>query len=298
MAQTRRVRRGASGRTRKASRRPMTKPAVKAVAKIATRVFKRNLETKYVAGYMTGAEGVPVDIYGDVWPQGTGGGPNGNPQLWCALPNVNEGTQTTEYTREGVKINPTSLVADLDLKFNTKAALASGDIDQASWDITAFVWYGYCKRYRNNDDINANKVNIVENMLEVGDGTTTRWLGSDTMDQFHQNKEFVNLKLKKVRMYRPLGGQNTGTLAGGITTYYPQVINKTMKLRFKTPKSLKYNELMSTPENYAPFIIIGYRHNDASQASNTYVVSPPFANVAQVPALQAVVRSHLYFKDA
>lgn len=288
------------GTTRKAGK--ITKPAAKAVAKIAQRVLNRNLETKYVAQYMVGGAetGNPVDIYGDVWPQAPAGsgGPNGNPQVWCALPSVNEGTQTTEYTREGVKINPTSLVADLDLKFNTKAALASGNIDQASWDITAHVWYGYCRRYKNNDDINANKVNIVENMLEVGDGTTTRWLGSPTMDQFHINKEFLYVKHKAVRMYRPLGSQNTATLAGGVTTYYPQIINRVMRLKFKTPVSLKYNEAQDVPENYAPFIIIGYRHNDGSQAANTYVPTTPFADVSQVPALQAVIRSHLYFKDA
>lgn len=276
----------------------MAKPAAKAVAKIAQRVLNRNLETKYTAQYILASEGAPVDIYGDIWPQGTGGGPNGNPQVWACMPDVNEGTQTTEYTREGVKIRPVSLTTDLDLKFNTKASLASGNIDQASWDITAFVWYGYCRRYKNTDDINANKVAIVENHLEVGDGTTTRWLGSPQMDQFHQNKEFLNVKLKKVRMYRPLGSQNTATLAGGITTYYPQVINKTIKLKFKTPKTLLFNENGDQPENYAPFVMIAYRHNDGSQAANTYVPSLPYANASQVPALQAVARSHLYFKDA
>lgn len=282
-----------AGRARKPVAR-LTKPVKRAV----NQLINRKLETKYTAQYMTGAEGAPVDIYGDVWPQGTGGGPNGNPQLWVVMPDVNEGTQTTEYTREGVKISPTSLVADLDLKFNVKAALASGNIDQASWDITAHIWYGYARRFKNNDDVNANKVNIVENMLEVGDGTTTRWLGTPIMDQFHINREFVSLKHKKVRMYRPLGSQNTATLAGGVTTYYPQVINKTFKLAFKPPKTLMFNELQDSPENFAPFVIIGYRHNDGSQASNTYVVTPPFANIAQVPALQAVIRSHLYFKDA
>lgn len=283
---------------RKRATRKRTARLSKPVKRAVNQLINRKLETKYTAQYMTGAEGAPVDIYGDVWPQGTGGGPNGNPQLWVVMPDVNEGTQTTEYTREGVKISPTKLVADLDLKFNVKAALASGNIDQASWDITAHIWYGYARRFKNNDDVNANKVNIVENMLEVGDGTTTRWLGTPIMDQFRINREFVSLKHKKVRMYRPLGSQNTATLAGGVTTYYPQVINKTFKLSFKCPKTLMFNELQDSPENYAPFVIIGYRHNDGSQASNTYVATPPFANVAQVPALQAVIRSHLYFKDA
>lgn len=301
MALTRKAGRRSGGRkrlgafVRKAKRAAkLSKPVVRAV----NRLINRKFETKYVAQYMTNEDATPELIYGDVWPQGTGGGPNGNPQVWTVLPDVNEGTQTTEYTREGVKISPTRLTADLDLKFNTQPALASGNVDQASWDITAHVWWGYCRRYKNNDDINANKVNIVENMFEVGNGTTVRWLGTPTMDQFHQNKEFLTLKHRAVRMYRPLGSQNTATLAGGATTYYPQIINKTMKLSFKVPKVLKYNENQSVPENYAPFVIIGYRHNDNSQAANTYVVSPPYANASQVPALQAVVRSHLYFKDA
>lgn len=265
----------------------LTKPVKRAV----NAMINRKIETKYVAEYRTNEDATPVSIYGDVWPQGT---PNGNVQLYLALPNVSEGA--TDYTRTGDQINPTKLSTDIDLKFNTGAAL-SGNTDTCAWDVTAHIWYGFCRRYKNNDDINANQVAIVQNMMEVGNGQTIRFLGGPVSDQFSLNKEFVLLKHKKVRMYRPLGTQNTATTAGGVTTYYPQIINKKMRLSWKVPKVFKYNEQSSWPENYAPFIIIGYQHNDGTQAANAFTTNP-FTLPTQVPALQAVIRSHLWYKDA
>lgn len=269
--------------------RILSKPVKRAI----NRMINGKMETKYVSQVMT-PEGGPVSIYGDVYPQGT---PNGPVQLWPITPDVSEGD--TEFTRDGVKIFPKSLVADVDLKFNNNESAIGGNgtLDDASWDITAHVWWGYARRYKNSDDIIANKVAIVENMLEDGQGASVRWLGGPLDHQLHQNNEFVSLKHRSVRMFRPLGTQNTGTLAGGVTTYFPQVIERKLKCRFKLPKSFKYNENLSQPENYAPFVIIGYQHNDNTQAANAYGVSPPLLPT-QCPALITSIRSHLYFKDA
>lgn len=293
---TRKVRRTGGGMTRKMRRPGARKPIArlsKPVKRAVTTLINRKMETKYVSQVMTGEEG-PLEIFGDVYPQGT---PNGPVQLWPITPDVSEGD--TEFTRDGVKIFPQSLVADVDLKFNnlTQAIGGNGTLDDCSWDVTAHVWWGYARRYKNSDDINANKVAIVENMLEDGQGNSVRWLGGPLDHQLHQNNEFVSLKHTAVRMYRPLGQQNTATLAGGVTTYYPQVIQRSIKCRFKVPKSFKYNENLSQPENYAPFVIIGYQNNDNVQAANTYGVKPPLL-ATQAPALIASIRSHLYFKDA
>lgn len=293
---TRKIRRTGGGMTRKMRRPGARKPIArlsKPVKRAVNTLINRKMETKYVSQVMTGEEG-PLVIYGDVYPQGT---PNGPVQLWPITPDVSEGD--TEFTRDGVKIFPKSLVADVDLKFNNKTSAIGGNgtLDDCSWDVTAHVWWGYARRYKNSDDINANKVAIVENMLEDGQGNSVRWLGGPLDHQLHQNNEFVSLKHTSVRMYRPLGQQNTATLAGGVTTYYPQVIQRSIKCRFKVPKSFKYNENLSQPENYAPFVIIGYQNNDNVQAANTYGVDPPLL-ATQAPALIASIRSHLYFKDA
>lgn len=266
----------------------LSKPVKNAVK----RMISATQETKYVSQVMTGED--VVQLFGDVYPQGT---PNGPVQLWPITPDVSEGD--TEYTRDGVKIFPKSLVADVDLKFNNKTSAigGNGQLDNTSWDVTAHVWWGYARRYKNYDDIVANKVAIVENMLEDGQGASVRWLGGPLDHQLHQNNEFVVLKHKAVRMYRPLGVQNTATLAGGVSTYYPQEISRKLKCRFKLPKSFMYNENLSQPENYAPFVIIGYQHNDNTQAANTYGVTPPLLPT-QAPALITSIRSHLYFKDS
>lgn len=293
-AMTRKVRRMTRKVRRPGARKPVARLS-KPVKRAVNTLINRKMETKYVSQVMTlTGEDPIVEIYGDVYPNGT---PNGPVQLWPIVPDVSEGD--TEFTRDGVKIFPKSLVADVDLKFNNKTSAIGGNgtLDDCSWDITAHVWWGYARRYKNSDDINANKVAIVENMLEDGQGASVRWLGGPLDHQLHQNNEFVSLKHTAVRMFRPLGVQNTGTLAGGVTTYYPQIIERSLKCRFKCPKSFKYNENLSQPENYAPFIIIGYQHNDNTQAANTYGVSPPLL-ATQAPALIASIRSHLYFKDA
>lgn len=262
----------------------------KALARTVNRIVKRAGETKYCAQFMTNADSAPVPIYGDVYPQGT---PNGNVQLWQTLPIVNQGTG--DFERIGTKINPTKLCADLDVKFNTDNAIA-GLIDQVSWDVTVHVWYGIVKRFKAVPEVVANKPIIVSNMLEDGQGNLTRWLGGPSDQMFKTNSSYLTVKHKKFRMYRPLGIQNTGTNAGGATTYFPQTIAKRMRLYFKTPKALRYDEGQSYPEGYAPFVIIGYQNNDETQASNAYTTNP-YTLATQVPALLATVKAHLFYKD-
>lgn len=285
-------------RRRRAMRR---KPQKKTNQKLVTlgqvkRMLNRQGEVKYVAGFATpGENGAPVPIYGDVWPQGTGGGPNGNVQLYTVPPSLSEGVD--DYQRIGTKINVAKVCADLDVKFNTNPAI-SGIIDQASWDVTCHVWYGFVKRYKNEADILGNQAAIVDAMLDDGEGNLFRWLGGPHDQMYRLNNNYVTLQHKKFRMYRPLGTQNDGTVAGGVTTYFPQTIAKRMRLTFKHPKVLRYNEGTSFPQNYCPIIIIGYQHNDDSQASNTYVVGGTYLLPTQVPALEAVIRTHMWYRDA
>lgn len=267
----------------------LTKPVKKAVEQM----INKTRETKYVSEVATGVDG-PVNIYGDVWPQGVGGPPNGNPQLWTLIPSLSEGT--TDFERIGTRVQPTRHLVDLDIKFNHSTGYNSEPINSMAWDLTCHVWYGYARRYKNNDDVNANKVIIVENMLEDGQtGLPYRWQGGENDQMLAINNDYVVLKHKKFRMYKPQGQANAAIGTANIGT--PQVIGKRMRLTLKPPKALVYNEGTDFPENYCPFVIIGYQHNDASQAANTYV-SGTFGTPLNSPALEAVVRSHLYFKDA
>lgn len=300
--QTRKGRAKARGKgTRKARggrRRPLTKPTAKAVARIAKTVFNRNTETKYIAQDMLPvSEGgaATKEIYGDTYP-------GANAQVFPVMPDVAEGTETTEYTRDGVKIQPRGLQADLMLFFNNLRRDVGGSswIDQCSWDLNVHIWYGYCRKYKQTADIIANSVLIAENLLDEGNGATRRFAGTPLEEQFKLNKEYmIGMKHKVVRMYRPLGTQNDATTTGGLTSYWPQTISKMVKLKFKTPANLLFNESNTQPENYAPFVIVGYCHNDNTQAANNYTApgTQP-ANILNAPALLCAIKSHLWFKDA
>lgn len=268
-------------------RRTVAPRSNKALTKLVKRVVNRGRETKYV-GQPLFTRAVP--IYGDTFPIGATTG-----QIYEVLPDLPEGV--TEAERLGVKIQPTRVTADVDLRFNNLAQVLEGGtpLDRAAWDIDCHIWYGYVRRYKNDADIIANTNNILNNLLENGQGATFRW-GGGPYDHFNVvNKEWFNVKHKVVRMYRPLGAQNLATVAGGLTTYFPQEIHKVVRLSFKPPKTLMYNETNVTPENYCPVVIIGYQHRDGTQAANN---TTDTTTLLGKPALMMNMKRHLYFKDA
>lgn len=284
---------GSSGRT--ATRKSKTTRAVKslaprarkAVATIAKRVFNAKTETNYVTS-MLSAE--PTDIYAATLPTG------GNPQLFDCVPPVSIGPQ--EYQRDGVRINPTRHSVDLDIRFNERAVTASPagqSVATLAWDVLVHVWYGYARRYKNVVDVLGNEIALLQAHLDTGTGTNTPWTGGPIDDFNMVNKEVMVLKHKSFRMYRPQGDQNDGT--GVQQTYYPQVIRKRMRLSFAPPKTLLYNENVGIPDNYAPFVIIGYQHADGTQGS-TQVYNPSAPTLANIPALQLYMKSHMWYKDA
>lgn len=266
----------------------LTRPAAQAVAKIAKRVVRRSAETKYVAENYSEA---PIAIYGDTLPTG------GVPQLFTVVPAVVQGDGES-FKRDGDKISPTRHVVDLDLRFNNTVADASGTgyLDDCSWDITAHVWYGYVRKYKNAADTMTNATSLLGELLDDGAGNNIPWDGSAYINLFKTNTEvFTGLKHRQIRMFRPLGQQNAATLAGGLSTYFPQTIRKSLRLAFKPPKTLIYDEADGVPQNYAPVVIIGYQHNDNTQASN--ITHSPPTTALNGPALIMAMRMHMWFKD-
>lgn len=288
------------GRRRPAARRPRRAPvrsrvavsksvpkrAKKAMTRIANSVFSRRTETKYVSQFISTE---PVDIYGATTPA------NGLPQLYDCLPGVSIGDD--EFERNGVKIQPTKHVVDLDLRFNESklSAIPAIKMASAAWDIQVHVWYGYARRFRAVSEVLANAPTILSQQLEDGQGNVLPWTGTPYDDMYRINGETLVLKHKTFRMYRPSGSQNTADSTQ--QTYFPQVIRKRLSLSFKPPKTLLFNDNVDIPDNYAPFLIIGYCHNDGTNASAAqYVPQTPL--VSNTPALQMQMRSHLWFKDA
>lgn len=257
------------------------------VAQIARQAVRTEAETKYRAESLS-TEG-PIMIYGDVAPVGV------TTQLYGALPTLPNGD--LGFQHEGQKVSPVKHTLELDFTFNNQVqAISGGGVDACSWDITVHVWYGYCKRYKSLGDVLMNTSAIVNEMYELGNGNSGRFTGAPDDALRKLNTEVVTLKRKSFRMYRPLGAQNQATLAGGLTTYFPQLIKKRLVLGFKPPKTLLYDEAVPLPENYAPFVIIGYEHNDATQAANVKYV-PGTPTILNTPAIQVQGLKKLWFKD-
>lgn len=283
---------GSTSRSTKAKRavKSLAPRTRKAIATIAKRAVKRTQETKYRADIITATEG-PQMIYADVAPTG------GAVQLFGALPDLAIGDNG--FQRDGQKISPVRHTVDLDFDFNNQMRDISntGGLDQCAWDITVHVWYGYVKRYKAQPDVLANAALLVNEMYELGNGNSGRFAGAPADAQKKLNTESFSLKHKQFRMYRSFGMQNEATLAGGITTYFPQLIKKRVTLGFKPPKTLSYDEAATYPENYAPVIIIGYEHNENTQGANAVGPNPP-TSILNAPALTVATLAKLWYKDS
>lgn len=268
--------------------------ARKAVTAIAKRVFNRKTETKYASSNTP--EYTYQAVYGSTTPTG------GIPQIFGCLPQVPVGTDESSYTRSGNKLNPTRHVTDLRFVFNDDPILLSGGnpfpAAQAGWDITIHVWYGFAKRYKQlNDAVIVNGLTLLQEHLQDGQGNEFPWSGQLLAELQDVNKEVFNLKHKTLRMYKNAGLANAGDVTSpSLST--PMSEAKRMRLTWKAPKTLTYgDETKILPENYAPIMIVGYCHNDATQAS--FVANAgATANLDYIPAIKMCKVDKLYYKDA
>lgn len=298
---------GASGRSTRRSKstravKSLAPKARKAVATIAKRVFNKKTETKFASTAMP-TPGNPLyqAIYGATYPTG------GVPQLFTCVPQIQQGDTTFE--RQGNKIQPTRHYTDLQFVFNedNQALIytppggtpTAYSIAQAGWDLTVHVWYGFAKRFKRVDNVTAlaNTTQILQTMLQDGQGNNVEWNGLPTDDLLDIDRDIVTLKHKKFRMYKNAGLANVGDpVSPSLTT--PMSTAHKMRISWKPPKTLLYGEDTNiVPENYAPFVVIGYCHNDGTPASNTGNTGPT-SDLSKIPAIKFFKVDRLYYKDA
>lgn len=277
---------GSSGKSKSKSAKAVRSiaPRVrKAMTAIATRVVKRKSETKWAATHAITNQ----TLYGDIAPVGA---PVQVYPAICPVQVVNAAGTNSDNTRVGNQIMPTKCSADLLLSI-ARTPTTGGTIQDGSFDITAHIWYGYVKRYKNATDILVNQNDIANQLLDLGGAGPTqfkRFSGLLQDLQFPLNKEYFNMKHKTVRLYKSYGSVNTMfPLAAGVTQYFPDRTTYDMKLSFKAPKTLKYSEA-DEPENFCPVVIIGYAHNDNTQAAN---------GVVNQPSLTVDMVTKIWFKD-
>lgn len=270
------VRKGRVKRSLATTLAPKTR---KAVASIARAAVRRRGETKWCAHHAISN----ATLYGDIAPV------DAPVQVYPAICPLVEGTSDNQ--RVGNQVSPTSCTADLMLTL-ARTPTTGGTIQDGPWDITAHVWYGYVKRYKNATDIVTNQASIASQLLDLGGAGPTqyqRFSGLLQDLQFPLNKEFLNMKHKSVRLYKSFGNANANfPLAAGATQYFPDRLFSQMKLSFKPYKTLKYSEA-DEPENYCPVVVIGYAHNDNTQAANGTVGTP---------CLTVDMVTKIWFKDA
>lgn len=270
---------GSTGRHRKAkATRTLAPKTRKAVAAIARSVVQRKAETKWAAYQALG----PSVLYGATNPIGAAA------QVYPAICPVAVGTSDNQ--RIGNQIQPVRCGADLFLSL-AQTAITGGTTQDNAWDITVHIWYGYVKRYKNADAIVANAAAIGNELLDTGGTMGVQYKAFSGLTQdlmFPTNKDALSMRHKSVRLFKSYGTANTNAaLAGGVTQYFPDRVSSLVKLAFKAPKTLKYGT-QAEPENYCPVVIIGYCHNDATQAAN--------GNVG-TPILAAEMTTKVWFKD-
>jgi len=281
-------------KTSKKTRAPKTLAprARQAVAAVAKSVINRQLETQYIVDNQELNWGA---IYGDTIP--TGGGV----QLYSCFPQIVQTDDPTSSGRRGIKIQPTKHVTDLQFIFSDELLYGPGPgpgarLDSLAWDVTIHVWYGYVKRYKSTDDVNGNKTFIAQNLFEIDGANQTRFSGriEDLMNE--RNTDFGTLKHKSFRMMKSSGNANAGA---AFEQYEPALTQRKLRLTWKAPGTLKYaDETSFYPEDYAPFILVGYHHNDGTQASNVSNTIGTTTNLAQLPAVKMLQVNKVWFKDA
>lgn len=281
---------GLARRTGRKVRAVLPKSEQKAVAKIARSVVNRKLETQQVG---TNEEYAYTAIYGSTLPTG------GTPQLFPCMPQLSQGI--TDETRKGNKVSPTRLTTDLRFVFNEDAIISTptGNVpaSQAGWDITVHVWYGFVKRFKRVDWLVQNEITILGEHLQDVTGTSVPWTGTLADETLDINKDVLTMKHKTLRMYKNAGLANAlDVVSPSLST--PMSEAKRMRLNWKVPKTFVYNEDGALiPENYAPFIIVGYCHNDATPASSISNAGPT-NDISRIPAVKMLKVDKLFYKDA
>jgi len=247
----------------------------------------KNIETKHA--YQTlFTNWQPV--YGSTLPSG------GQAQLYNALFDLTTGTTGDQLV--GNIMRPTRIYNDLQIVLNDRTFDVGGSNTLAydGWDVTVHVWYGVARRYKVTGDVIANAPDLLAKMFDnmFSPGTQTAFTGKFTDQLNPVNKEYFSLKHKSVRLFKGPGINNTADAVSS-SMYTPMKTTATMRLSWKAPKTLHYNDLEGLPQDFAPFFVIGYVHNDTSQAANTVTGTP---SVLNKPALQLQAGQHIYFKDA
>lgn len=244
---------GATGTKKKAVRRAVARmrPTTKAVIRsIAKKVVADAIEDKQVGGI--------------VEPSVNHDGIITSTDFYPILPPVNPGSGY--FQRTGQKIRPKSLV------LKVRVALAD-DITplDVPYRVTMFILNA--KRLKSYNvglgTLNANA------LLEGGDGNTYPFDGS-TMNALMPVNRDVYTQVRRISF----------RLSATTAEDHKPETSKEFTIRIPTPKTLMYDQPGGYPENFAPFVAVGWSRDDG-------ITPPPGMNHIRVTS-----RSVLLYEDA
>lgn len=181
-------------------------------------------------------------------------------EIYAAMPRTTQGLDA--HHRIGNQISPKSLLIKLDISTKTYN-------DNAARDRQVHVFLLTAKSVKALDNYTAIPIT---QLLDKGDGTNVAFDGTQFTAQYPVNKqEFTILKHKSMRMVQGYGiansltAVNVGTTDGVISPSH-QYAHITMKV--KIPKVFKYDRATQRfPTNYAPFLVIGFTHNNSNSVA-------------------------------
>lgn len=150
-------------------------------------------------------------------------------------------TQGVGYNqRIGDKIKPTSLTVEGSVAFND---YGQGFIDTP---LHVVVFILQAKKIRDPTMIPSVNINA---LLDNGQGATN-WDGSTLHSMYPINRdEFDVLGAKVIKI-------------GDTTAENPKCMTKRYSMKVKTPSNLVYDQGVSTQNNFAPFVVLGWCRDD------------------------------------
>jgi len=210
-----------------------------------------------------------------------------NADILTCLPRLVQNQPNTSgsiYERAGTKISPK--------KLNIKAMINITPDIARSTNVVVCYYVLTHKSLKHFPDLAANQ-NVETHLFKTGDVSETYGMDGLYLNSTFpiNDSEYVCLKQGKFLL-----GKNTGVLQDSLSTgnqpMYGNHLCKMLNFDIKCPAKLVYDQdsnsprLVYYPNNFAPFIVFGYFHQDQSVADN----------VSQ--DITVTLRSSLWYDDA
>jgi len=180
-------------------------------------------------------------------------------EIYPCLPPVNVSTSSANsHTRVGDLITPTSLTIKgrVSFTFNTQVARS----------ITVHIFCLSAHAVKNWDNYSAIPITT---LLDNGAGSDVQFDGTVRTSLLPVNRQtFTVHKYLKFPLVKALGNTNASISTPTDSVISPGYTSKEFTIRLKTPKFLKYALSGSYPQNFAPFLCMGWTYNDEATAGD------------------------------